>query len=104
MGTTLNLSYPGTTEMTLETGQPRQEVLLLQTEVRDASGRVVLPQGSFVTGQFKTDRTGSKFVASAIRVGDRTIPFVAETDYLKTSKPAVLQPGQIVPVQVLQEL
>lgn len=80
MGTVLTLSYPGNEALKLETDTPRQEVLLLQTEVRDAAGTIVLPRGSYVIGQFQTDRTGSKFIASAIQVGNRSIPFSGESE------------------------
>ncbi|EKQ69650.1 AMIN domain-containing protein [Leptolyngbyaceae cyanobacterium JSC-12] len=80
-GSILNASYPGQTELKLEAGD-RPEVLILQTEVRDASGTVVFPQGSYVVGQFNSDREGSRFVASAIRTGDRVVPFPAQSEVL----------------------
>jgi hypothetical protein len=79
-GTMLMLSYPGTVALSLNAGTPRQEVLILQTEVRDSLGNIVFPRGSFVTGQFDTNRQGSKFMAMAITQGDRAIPFAAESD------------------------
>ena len=79
-GTMLMLSYPGTVDLGLNAGTPRQEVLILQTEVRDSLGNIVFPRGSYVTGQFDTSRQGSKFVAMAITQGDRAVPFAAESD------------------------
>lgn len=79
-GTMLVLSYPGSVNLSLTAGTPRQEVLILQTEVRDSLGNVVFPRGSFVTGQFDTSRQGSKFMAMAISQSDRAIPFAAESD------------------------
>jgi hypothetical protein len=79
-GTPLNLSYPGAVNLSLTAGDPRQEVLILQTEVRDSMGNVVFPRGSYVTGRFETNREGSKFLAQAISQGNRTLLFVAESD------------------------
>ena len=79
-GTMLVLSYPGTVNLSLNAGTPRQEVLILQTEVRDSLGNVVFPRGSYVTGQFDTSREGSRFMAMAISQRDRAIPFAAESD------------------------
>ncbi len=79
-GTVLALSYPGVTELPLNTTTPRQEMLVLQTEVRDASGNVVFPRGSYVMGRFEAGRTGTKFTTSAIQRGDRIVPFLAESD------------------------
>ncbi|MEX0270533.1 AMIN domain-containing protein [Leptolyngbyaceae cyanobacterium UHCC 1019] len=79
-GAMLMLSYPGTVDLSLTAGMPRQEVLILQTEVRDSVGNIVFPRGSFVTGQFDTNREGSRFIAMAITQSDRAIPFAAESD------------------------
>lgn len=150
LGATLNLVYPGSTALKLPSGPPLQEVLLLQTEVRDATGNVVLPQGTYILGRFDTSGNGSKFTAQAIAVGERTIPFAAEsnplsnnrelsttsmaigsgvgallggavssfsglglvggaaagaaTSFLTSPKQVTLQPGQIIQVQVKQDL
>lgn len=80
-GTILNVSYPGQADLKLESGD-RPEVLILQTEVRNASGAVVFPQGSYVVGQFNSDREGSRFVASVIRTSDRIVPFSAQSDLI----------------------
>lgn len=149
-GTMLSLVYPGETTVQLPTGQPRQDVLLLQTEVRDAYGRLVLPQGTPVLGRFETDGEGSRFVTQAISVQGRTIPLAARSqaiagtrkisegqmalysgagalagglvsgfsgwgflggaaagaavNYFTAPRPAVLQPGQIVLIQVTQDV
>lgn len=79
-GATLILSYPGTVDLSLNAGTPRQEVLILQTEVRDSLGNIVFPRGSHVNGQFDTSREGSRFIAMAISQSDRAIPFSAESD------------------------
>jgi hypothetical protein len=81
-GTVLALSYPGTTELQLGAVNSRQDMMVLQTEVRDAAGNVVFPQGSYVMGQFETTATGSKFFTSSIQRGDRIVPFFAESEPL----------------------
>ncbi|MDX2243575.1 MAG: AMIN domain-containing protein [Leptolyngbyaceae cyanobacterium bins.302] len=81
-GTLLALSYPGAAEVQLNAAGARQDMMVLQTEVRDASGNVVFPQGSYVMGQFETTGAGSKFVTSSIQRGDRIVPFYAESEPL----------------------
>lgn len=85
-GTLLALSYPGPADVQLDASQPRQDMMVLQTEVRDAAGNVVFPQGSYVMGQFETTREGSKFVTSGIQRGDRIIPFYAESELLNGNR------------------
>lgn len=96
-GATIRLAYPGATALALPVGQPRQEVLVLQTEVRDGMGTVVFPRGSYVTGQF----VGNRFMTRTIAVGDRAIPFAAESVVLP---PGAVSPGQIIPIQMMQNL
>ncbi|MDX2227991.1 MAG: AMIN domain-containing protein [Leptolyngbyaceae cyanobacterium bins.349] len=79
-GTSLILSYPGTLPMQPDATAPRQDMMVLQTEVRDAAGTVIFPQGTYVLGQFETTQAGTKFVTSAIQRGDRIIPLAAESD------------------------
>lgn len=86
LGATLNLVYPGTTSLKLPAGPPLQEVLLLQTEVRDAAGNVIFPQGTYVLGRFDTNDSGSKFIAQAIAVGEKTIPLAAESNPLSNNR------------------
>lgn len=82
VGTVLALSYPGATELQLGAINTRQDMMVLQTEVRDAAGNVVFPQGSYVMGQFETTAAGSKFLTSSIQRGDRIVPFFAESEPL----------------------
>lgn len=82
IGTVLTLSYPGTSEVQLNAAGARQDMMVLQTEVRDAAGNVVFPRGSYVMGQFESSSAGSKFVTSSIQRGDRIVPFFAESDPL----------------------
>ncbi|NJL21379.1 MAG: hypothetical protein HC895_12010 [Leptolyngbyaceae cyanobacterium SM1_3_5] len=72
-GTVLSLRYPREAAIEIESGRPRQEVLILQNPIRDAAGETILPAGAQVIGRFEVDRSGSRFVAQAVAVGDRTI-------------------------------
>lgn len=149
-GVTLNLVYPGTVALQLQPGMPRQEVLLLQTDLRDASGQVLIPAGSTVFGRFETTSAGSQFIAQAITLQGRNVPIAAQSEaiggspkisesriainsgigalagglvsqfsgwgllggaatgaavtYFTSPRPAVIQPGQVVPVRVMQNL
>jgi hypothetical protein len=80
--TTLNLRYPGPTPLTLEPGEPWQEVLVMTQTVRDRFGNVLVPAGSQVVGQFETGRRGSQFVARALSVQGQTVQFIGESNTL----------------------
>ncbi len=79
-GTWLNLRYPGTTNINLRSAPSQQEVLLLQTEVRDARGQVLIPLDSLVVGHFETSSAGSRFVAQALSVRGRNVQLRAESE------------------------
>ncbi len=82
-GTLLSLRYSGTTDLKLQGNAPWQEVLLLEQEIRDASGKVVVPAGTPVLGRFETDRNGSRFVTQAIALPSGNIPLVAQSEPIK---------------------
>lgn len=77
-GTLLNLSYPGSQVLKLEANKPRQEVVLLQTEIRDRAGNLIIPFGSQVYGRFETNR----FIAQSIAIDGRSFPFAAQSEAL----------------------
>ncbi len=81
-GTLLNLRYPGPEVLNLRATPNHQEVLLLQTEVRDEHGQVVIPIDSRVMGRFETNRAGSRFVAHAIALPGRTLQLQAESEVM----------------------
>lgn len=81
-GTILKLQYPGQTNLTLEPGLPRQEVLLLSEAVRDRAGRVIAPAGSPVIGRFETGSNGSQFIAQAITLQGRNVLLKAESGFM----------------------
>ncbi|NES68697.1 MAG: hypothetical protein F6K24_27445, partial [Okeania sp. SIO2D1] len=60
-----------------------QEVLLLKEAIVDESGRVIVPARTPVVGGFETTTHGSKFIARAIYVDERLIPFSAESELLR---------------------
>ncbi len=78
-GTLLNLRYPGSSALNLRVGTPLQEVLLLQAEVRDRTGKVI-PEGTPVLGRFESNNGGSRFIAQAITLQGRNVPLVAQSD------------------------
>ncbi len=81
-GAILNLRYPGNTALNLRPDAPQQEVLVLQTEIRDTFGNVLAPEGSLVTGRFETTTAGSRFVTQAISLQGRNLPLAAQSDAL----------------------
>jgi hypothetical protein len=149
-GTGLNLRYPGSTPLNLQTGTPQQEVLLVQTDVRDRNGNLIVPQGTVVIGRFETSQAGSRFVTQAISLGGQNRLLVAQSEalagtrslstektalysgagalaggllgrfsgwgiaggaiagaaasYFTAPRPAVIQPDQVLQVQLLEDL
>ncbi len=79
-GTVLTLRFPSNTAMNLQSGMPRQEVLLLAADVRDGVGRVIFSAGTPVTGRFETSGAGSRFITQAIALAGRSIPLSAQSE------------------------
>ncbi len=79
-GTLLTLRFPSDTAMNLQSGIPRQEVLLLAADVRDGVGRVIFPAGTPVIGRFETSAVGSRFVTQVIAIAGRSIPLSAQSE------------------------
>lgn len=112
-GTQLSLRYPGEKVLNLQAYQLRQEVLLLQEDLRDRNNQVIAPAGTPVIGYFETSSTGSHFIAKAIALGGSNLPFEAQSDNLEVTPPeetttaqsirqpgTTIQPGQILQVQL----
>lgn len=85
-GTVLSLRYSGFEPLKLQSEQPRQEVLLLQNEIRDRAGNVVIPAGSAVFGRFETGGSGSRFVAQGISLRGRSIRLVGQSEALSGAR------------------
>jgi uncharacterized membrane protein len=100
-GTVLSLRYPGSTVLNLQASGARQEILVLQTEVRNAAGQVILPAGTPVIGQFQLSGQGRQFVAQAIILADRNIPLAAQSEQLST---LLLQPNQTLQINLTDTL
>jgi hypothetical protein len=81
-GTVLSLRYPGETSLSLESGVPRQEVLLLDQPVRDRNGNLIAEAGSQVIGRFETGSQGSRFIAQAITLQGQNVLIEAESEML----------------------
>jgi hypothetical protein len=81
-GTVLSLRYPGETSLSLESGMPRQEVLLLDQPVRDRNGNLIAEVGTQVVGRFETGSQGSQFIVQAITLQGQNILLEAESETL----------------------
>jgi hypothetical protein len=112
-GTQLSLRYPGEKVLNLQAYQLRQEVLLLQEDLRDRNNQVIAPAGTPVIGYFETSPIGSRFIAKAIVLRGNNLPFDAQSDALTLTAPeetptaqsirqpgTAIQPGQILQVQL----
>jgi hypothetical protein len=91
VGSVLNLRYPGETSLPLQPDRNQQEVMALQTEIRDYWGRLVVPAGTAVIGRFETGANGSRFVAQAIALGTQNLPLAAQSEVLSGSLRQVSQ-------------
>lgn len=79
-GTALSLRYTGIDRLTLKgNNQPRQEILVLQSPIRDTAGNIIAPEGSLVLGQFETTGGTSRFVAQTLSVQGRNLPIAAQS-------------------------
>lgn len=86
-GSKLNLRYAGENTLTLQAGESRQEVLLLQDNLRDRYGNLIAPLGTPVIGRFQTNNTLSRFVVQAIALGGQNnLPFEAISEPLGNAK------------------
>lgn len=85
-GTVLSLRYPGDETLTLNAGQSRQEVMVLNEAVKDASGTVVLPEGSYIIGRFESKDNGSQFITQAISLQGRNVMLHAQSDTLSSDR------------------
>ncbi|NEQ25637.1 MAG: hypothetical protein F6K28_42575 [Microcoleus sp. SIO2G3] len=112
-GTQLSLRYPGEKVLSLQAYQLRQEVLLLQEDLRDRNNQVIAPAGTPVIGYFETSTSGSRFIATAIVFRGSNIRFEAESDTLPVTPPeetttaqsirqsgTTIEPNQILQVQL----
>ncbi|MCS6813337.1 MAG: AMIN domain-containing protein [Cyanobacteria bacterium] len=100
-GTVLSVRYPGTTPLNLQTAIGRQDVLLLQTEIRSASGQVIFSAGTPIIGQFQLTSQGGQFITQAIVLADRNIPLMARSEFLPTS---IIQPNQTLQISLTDTL
>jgi len=83
-GTVLQLRYTGETPLELGGGEPVNQVLLLETEIRDpVTGSVVAPVGSQVVGQFQSSIDGQQWLSQVIVVpAGSQVPFTSRSEYM----------------------
>lgn len=84
-GTRVQLQYPTPGQVRLRSKPERQDVLLLQGGIVDRDGNYLVPPDTPVVGRFETSRRGSRFIAEAINLEGRSIPFKAKSDWIDGS-------------------
>ncbi len=84
-GTRVKLQYPTPDQVRLRSKPERQDVLLLQGGIVDRDGNYLVPPDTPVVGRFETSRRGSRFIAEAINLEGRSIPFKAKSDWIDGS-------------------
>ena len=86
IGTVLKVRYTGISSVAVKNGEARQEMLVLQTTIRDRSGMVVAPEGTTIYGRFEGGVMNNRFVASAIAIQGQMVALVAESGDLGGSR------------------
>ena len=86
IGTVLKVRYTGISSVAVKNGEARQEMLVLQTTIRDRSGLVIAPEGTTVYGRFEGGVMNNRFVASAIAIQGQRVTLVAESGDLGGSR------------------
>lgn len=104
-GTQLSLRYAGNA-LRLIAGSPQQAELLLRSDLRSPTGNLIAPAGTPVIGRFETNDNGSRFIAQAIALQGRNIPFAAKSDILdnRTASTTTLKPEQILQIRLTENL
>jgi AMIN domain len=78
-GTTLSLRYTGISGVKIKGGADQQEILELQTPIRDGAGRLLVPVGSTVLGRFESKTAASRFTTQSISVQGRSLAIAAQS-------------------------
>ncbi len=86
IGTVLKVRYTGISSLAVKNGEARQEMLVLQTTIRDRSGLVIAPEGTTIYGRFEGGAMNNRFVASAIAIQGQMVALVAESGDLGGSR------------------
>lgn len=86
IGTVLKVRYTGISSLAVKNGEARQEMLVLQTTIRDRSGLVIAPEGTTIYGRFEGGAMNNRFVASAIAIQGQRVALVAESGDLGGSR------------------
>ncbi|MFH7245747.1 MAG: hypothetical protein ACHWZW_23190 [Spirulina sp.] len=86
-GSILELRYTGPASLTLDPGTVHQEVLVLETEIRDpVTNGIVAPAGSQLIGQFQARGDGHQWVSQMlIAPNGQRIPFASTSEYVYNS-------------------
>ncbi len=86
-GSILELRYTGTQALALNSGTVHQEVLVLETEIRDpVTNGLVAPAGSHLIGQFKPSGAGHQWVSQMLISPDgQRIPFASTSEQVYNS-------------------
>jgi hypothetical protein len=81
-GSPIPLRYTGTVPLKISASENRQEVLVVDEDIKSAQGQVLIPGGSEVIGHFETSWRGSRFIAQAISLGTNNQAFEAQSERL----------------------
>jgi hypothetical protein len=101
----VSLRYAGNS-LTLKPDSPQQAELLLRSDLRSPTGNLIAPAGTPIIGRFETNDNGSHFIAQAIALQGRNIPFAAKSDILDngTASTTILKPEQILQIRLTENL
>lgn len=79
--------------LSLQSSLPIPEVLIVDQNVTDASGTVMLPVGTPVLGRFETNQQGSRFVVQALIINGVSVPTYAISEVI--TGPATADAGRV---------
>lgn len=125
-GSFVILSYPASAPVTVVADSTRKEILQVQVDVYDRSGKLLIPVGTPAIGSFTKDGNQMRFVLQAVILNGRTLPVTAMSEPITPSSgntqvsssrlngssegtPLVdgnaitLQPGEVLPVRLTQD-
>jgi hypothetical protein len=78
---------------------PWQEILVVEQNVADSQGRVVIPAGTQVIGRFETEGRGSRFVAQALIQPSQNLRISGQSGLIENR----LGPNALVSMKLLSD-
>lgn len=85
-GDTLGATFVDNDTLYFDPRETRASSLYIRSDVFDASGNVVIPSGTLITGQFQPVEDGTQFIADSLVLGDRAFPLFAQSQTIESQR------------------